>query len=101
MIPTDQCANNCSFVSGEAAAIFMPFCALGLVVPRWTLALLAAGTLCGLAAGFVRIAQGAHFFSDVIFAGVFMAMTAGLAYRAMFGRSHLEDPNPSCLAQSR
>jgi hypothetical protein len=27
-----------------------------------------------------------------------MAMTAGLTYRAMFGRSHLEDPNRSFLA---
>jgi len=101
MIPTDQCANNCSFVSGEAAAIFMPFYALGLIVPQWTATLLAAGTVLGIAAGFVRIAQGAHFLSDVIFAGVFMAMTAGLTYRAMFGRSHLEDPNRSFLADFR
>jgi lipid A 4'-phosphatase len=98
IIPTDQCANNCSFVSGEAAAIFMPFYALGLIVPQWTTTLLVAGTVCGIAAGFVRVAQGAHFLSDVIFAGVFMAMTAGLIYRAMFGRSHLEDPNRSFLA---
>jgi lipid A 4'-phosphatase len=97
LIPTDQCANNCSFVSGEAAAIFMPFYALGLIVPQWTAALLAAGTACGFAAGLVRVAQGAHFLSDVIFAGVFMAMTAVLAYRAMFGRSHQEDPNHAFL----
>ena len=101
MIPTDQCANNCSFVSGEAAAIFMPFYALGMIVPRWTTALLAAGTVCGIAAGFVRVAQGAHFLSDVVFAGVFMAMTAGLAYRAMFGRSYQEDPNRSFVADYR
>jgi len=94
LIPTDQCANNCSFVSGEAAAIFMPFYAAGLVVPQWSATLLAAGTVCGFAAGLVRIAQGAHFLSDVIFAGVFMAMTAVLAHRAVFGRTHLKDPNP-------
>lgn len=100
LIPTDQCANNCSFVSGEAAAIFMPFYAAGLVVPQWAAILLAVGTLCGLAAGFVRVAQGAHFLSDVIFAGVFMAMTAVLVHRAMFGRTHLEEPNSSPLANS-
>jgi len=100
LIPTDQCANNCSFVSGEAAAIFMPFYSAGLVVPQWTAILFAVGTLCGLAAGFVRVAQGAHFLSDVIFAGVFMAMTAVLVHRAMFGRTHLEEPNPSPLANS-
>jgi len=94
LIPTDQCANNCSFVSGEAAAIFMPFYAAGLVVPQWSATLLAAGTVCGFAAGLVRIAQGAHFLSDVIFAGVFMAMTAVLAHRAVFGHTHLKDANP-------
>jgi lipid A 4'-phosphatase len=66
-------------------------------VPQWTVTLLAAGTVCGFAAGLVRIAQGAHFLSDVIFAGIFMAMTAGLAYRALFGRSHLEEPNRSFI----
>jgi lipid A 4'-phosphatase len=101
LIPTDQCPNNCSFVSGEAAAIFMPFYALGLIVPQWTVTFLAAGTVCGLTAGFMRVAQGAHFLSDVIFAGVFMAMMAVLAHRAMFGRSHLQDPNRSFLAECR
>jgi len=37
----------------------------------------------------------------VIFAGVFMAMTVGLTYRAMFDRSHLDDPNRSFLADFR
>jgi lipid A 4'-phosphatase len=50
------------------------------------------GTLCGFAAGLVRISQGAHFLSDVIFAGVFMALTAVVVYRAMFARVPLKGP---------
>jgi lipid A 4'-phosphatase len=90
LIPTHQCANNCSFVSGEAASIFMPFYAAGLLMPQWGAVVLAAGTLCGLAAGFVRISQGAHFLSDVIFAAVFMGLTAALAHRVVFGRVPVE-----------
>jgi lipid A 4'-phosphatase len=87
LIPSDQCASNCSFVSGEAASIFMPFYAAGLVAPQFAVVLLAAGTLAGFAAGLVRMSQGAHFLSDVIFAGVFMALTAAMVHRAVFGRA--------------
>ena len=72
---TDQCDNNCSFVSGEAASVFVPFYAMALLLPQLGPVLLAAGTICGLAAGLIRIAQGAHFLSDVIFASIFMLMT--------------------------
>jgi lipid A 4'-phosphatase len=89
LIPTDQCANNCSFISGEAASIFMPFYAAGLVVPQWAVALLVSGTLFGFLAGLVRISQGAHFLSDVIFAAIFMAFTATIAHRAVFGHALL------------
>jgi lipid A 4'-phosphatase len=100
LIPTAQCANSCSFVSGEAASIFMPFYAAGLVMPQWTAALLAAGTLCGFAAGFVRISQGAHFLSDVVFAGIFMALTALMVHRAVFGRAPLVRPDHGALAKT-
>jgi lipid A 4'-phosphatase len=86
LLPTNQCTNNCSFIAGEAASNFMPFYAASLLVPEWATVLLTAGTLCGLAAGLVRVSQGAHFLSDVIFAGVIMALTAAGVYRARFGR---------------
>jgi hypothetical protein len=46
-----------------------------------------AGTLCGLAAGLVRMAQGGHFLSDVIFAGVLMVLTVSLAHKLMLART--------------
>lgn len=81
--PSNQCTRNCSFVSGEAASIFTLFFALAFMWPaRWRL-LVVTGLAAGSAAGLIRIAQGAHFVSDVVFAGVFMALTV-VAIHAVF-----------------
>ena len=85
LVPSDQCARNCSFVSGEASSLFMLFYAAALVVPQVSGVLIVAGTLGGLAAGAIRIAQGAHFLSDVVFAGVLMALTAVILHELLFG----------------
>jgi len=86
LIPSDQCARNCSFVSGEAASMFTIFYSAALIAPPWSGALMIGGTLVGLAAGFVRVTQGGHFLSDVVFAGVLMALVAAGLHRLMFGR---------------
>lgn len=78
-VPTDQCEKNCSFVSGHASVGFY-FLAFAFVWPRRRIAWLAAGTGAGLLVGFVRIVQGGHFLSDVVFAGIVMYLAArGLA----------------------
>src|SRR5262245_27275095 len=84
LTPADQCNRNCSFVSGEASIAFVPFYALAFVLPHWGGVLFAAGTVAGLSAGAIRVSQGAHFASDVVFAGIFMALTATLVHHAMF-----------------
>ena len=76
---TDQCAHNCSFVSGEGAGIV----AASLVIfyllahrlsPQGRRALtLGLIVLCSIGAG-LRVAMGRHFLSDVIFAALFMAI---------------------------
>ena len=81
LLIADQCRRNCSFVSGEAASTYVTFYAAAALVPPWSAALAIAGTLGGLAAGLVRMSQGAHFLSDVVFAGVFMALTVLLLRR--------------------
>lgn len=83
LLRADQCKRNCSFVSGEAASVYVAFYAAAVVIPQWSVALVVAGTVGGLAAGMVRVAQGAHFLSDVVFAGVFMALVVLLAQRLM------------------
>jgi lipid A 4'-phosphatase len=69
------CKSNCSFVSGDASMGYY-FLAFLFVARkrRWAIAL-AAYTL-GTAIGVIRIAQGAHFLSDVIFAGFFTYLVA-------------------------
>jgi lipid A 4'-phosphatase len=79
--PTNQCRTNCSFVTGHAATGFA-LTAIGLfgaarTRKRW----LAIGIAAGLAIGAVRMAQGAHFASDVLFSGLVVWGT-NLAIRA-------------------
>ena len=85
LLPTKQCKRNCSFVSGEASSVFAPFYAAAAITPQFAAPLIVVGTGAGLAAGAVRIAQGAHFLSDVVFAGLFMGLMVIALRRCMFG----------------
>ena len=74
--PSNQCGYNCSFVSGEASSIYVIFFAAAFLLRRHARKMIALGVVLGSLAGLTRIAQGGHFLSDVVFAGVFMALTA-------------------------
>ena len=66
-VMTDQCNNNCSFVSGHVACGF--FLASLMLVHRRRHGLWGAiGVTAGLAIGFSRMADGAHWLSDVLWA---------------------------------
>ena len=82
-LPTDQCEKNCSFVSGHASAGFY-FLALAFVLPRRRALWFTLGTGLGLGVGFVRIVQGGHFFSDVIFCGIVVYLSARVLHALMF-----------------
>lgn len=73
---SQQCEKHCSFVSGEASSIYIICFAAAFIFPSFAGTWILTGVVLGSAAGFVRMAQGAHFLSDVIFAGVLMALTA-------------------------
>jgi lipid A 4'-phosphatase len=75
---SNQCVRNCSFVSGEASSMFVMFFAAASVWRRRWRALAGAGLAAGGIAGLIRMMQGAHFLTDVVFAAVFMAMTVAL-----------------------
>jgi lipid A 4'-phosphatase len=74
-----QCADNCSFVSGHASAGFaliaFGFLFTGAARRRWFVGGLAAGLVVGL----VRVMQGGHFMSDVIFSFYFTTLGVLLA----------------------
>lgn len=85
---TDQCASNCAFTSGHAAIAFWIAAYAFLLPPKWRAAGIFAGVVLGLMVGGVRIAQGAHFLSDVAAAGVVV-----LAVNAVFARLMLRVPS--------
>ncbi|MEP6609562.1 MAG: phosphatase PAP2 family protein [Burkholderiaceae bacterium] len=65
-----QCRTNCAFTSGHAAGAFA-LLALGRLrsinIARARRRWLAIGLIAGMIFGLARIAQGAHFLSDVLF----------------------------------
>ena len=69
LTPSNQCPKNCSFTSGDASVGFVLVALAFLARKRrglWIALAMSAGLLIGL----VRIVQGAHFFSDVLYSGI-------------------------------
>jgi len=86
LVRSDQCSRNCSFASGEAASMFTAFYSVALIAPQWSAPIMIAGTVAGLGAGLIRVSQGGHFLSDVVFAGVLIALISAGLHRLIFGR---------------
>lgn len=84
-IISDQCQRNCSFVSGHASGAFS-IMALAWVFPRRRRAWLIAGSVWGTHIGLVRMAQGSHFLSDVVIAGILVYLVADILARWVFYR---------------
>jgi lipid A 4'-phosphatase len=83
-VPSDQCRSNCSFPAGDPANGFV-LASAGLLAsrPRRRRALIAASVGLGLFLGFVRMAQGGHFLSDVIASGFLVFATTWALYRSI------------------
>jgi lipid A 4'-phosphatase len=81
LLPAAECDRNCAFVSGHAALGFSLVAFAFLLPPgrtrrRGIAAAIGFGALVGLG----RIAQGAHFLSDVVFAGLIVYGVTALLY---------------------
>lgn len=77
---SNQCKQNCSFVSGHASIGFY-FVAFALLVSTCRRKLFILAILPGVAIGIARMAQGGHFLSDVICSGLIVtAVTFFLHY---------------------
>jgi lipid A 4'-phosphatase len=83
LVIAGQCPRSCSFVSGEASSSYVIFYAAAVVAPQFAPILIGVGTIAGFLTGLIRMGQGAHFLSDVVFAGIFMALTVAAAYFAL------------------
>jgi lipid A 4'-phosphatase len=96
--PTGDCPTNCSFIAGEPSGAFWTLAPAALAPPELRALAYGAALAFGAAVGVLRIAAGAHFFSDVVFAGVFMFLIVwaghGLIYRwpaTRLDESRIED----------
>ena len=79
------CPKNCSFVTGEGAGAFWALAPAALTPPQWRPLAYGAALGFGVAVSGLRVGVGAHFVSDVVFAGVFTFLVIwlvhGLVYR--------------------
>ena len=92
-LPSRQCARNCSFVSGHAAAGFW-LIAGAWIRPRRRRAWLAGGIAFGGLVGLARMLQGGHFLSDVLGALAVVWGCNALLYRWWPVLSSGDTPTP-------
>jgi lipid A 4'-phosphatase len=83
--PRGACPNNCSFIAGEPSGAFWTLAPAALAPPPLQAVAYGAALAFGVGLGAFRMAAGAHFFSDVVFAGVLIYLVIftvhGLIYR--------------------
>jgi len=91
--PRGECPNNCAFVSGDVAGTFWTLAPASLAPPQWRALAYAGALALGTGMAVMRVMAGAHFVSDVVFAGVFSFLVIwlmhGLIYR--WPRTRLSD----------
>ncbi|MBV8735677.1 MAG: phosphatase PAP2 family protein [Alphaproteobacteria bacterium] len=92
-LPATECMRNCSFVSGHAALGFSLLAFAFLLPPGRTRHRgIAAVIIFGGFIGLVRIAQGGHFLSDVVWAGLLIFGTTVLLHWCIVERNALAAP---------
>lgn len=81
-IITDQCYNNCSFVSGHTACgFFLASLLLIETTTRRRRLWAAAGMVAGGLVGFARMVDTAHWLSDVLWAGPITLLSSWVAWK--------------------
>ena len=85
---SSQCNRNCSFVCGDASVGFWLFAFMPLFIRRKKKALaFALAILAGGGLGWMRMAQGGHFFSDVVFSGIVVYISTWAVYAIMYRKT--------------
>ena len=86
-VMSSQCGTNCSFPCGDASMGFWLFALMPLAIRRRKRFLaFSAAIVAGGGLGLMRISQGGHFFSDVIFSGIFVYISTWCIYWIMYHR---------------
>ncbi|MBN8531541.1 MAG: phosphatase PAP2 family protein [Alphaproteobacteria bacterium] len=86
LVPVTNCERNCSFVSGHASVGFY-FYSFAFLYPRHRRRILLGATVAGGGIGLVRMMEGGHFLSDVIFCGLAVYFVAHALHVLMFSRA--------------
>jgi len=88
-----DCPGNCSFVSGDVAGAYWAIAPAALAPPQWRVLAYGAALALGTGMAAIRVMAGAHFVSDVIFAGVFTFLIIWVAYGLIYRwpRTRLSD----------
>jgi lipid A 4'-phosphatase len=82
--PRGDCPDNCSFVAGEPSGAFWTLAPAALVPPAWRPLAYAAALGFGAGLGLLRMAGGGHFFTDVVFSGLFTFLIIWLTHGLIF-----------------
>src|SRR5438093_10589357 len=82
--PRGECAHNCSFVAGEASGAFWTLAPAALAPAPMRIFAYAAAVAFGGAVSILRVAFGAHFFTDVVFAGVLTFLIVWIVHGALY-----------------
>ncbi|HAZ61685.1 MAG TPA: hypothetical protein DCY89_08940 [Gammaproteobacteria bacterium] len=85
-LPASECTRNCSFVSGDGALGFYLHTFFYVLPPRFRRTVFVAGFFgTGTLFGGLRVAMGAHFLSDVLWAGALMLASSCCVHRLIYG----------------
>ncbi|HKA79127.1 MAG TPA: phosphatase PAP2 family protein [Xanthobacteraceae bacterium] len=82
--PRGDCPKNCSFVGGDASGAFWTLAPAAVVPVQWRALAYGAALAFGAGVSVLRMAAGAHFFSDVAFAGVFTFLVIWLVHGSLY-----------------
>ncbi len=82
--PRGGCPKNCSFVAGDPSGAFWMLAPAALAPTAWRPLAYSAALAFGAGVGLLRMSFGAHFFSDVVFSGVFTFLIIWLAHGLLY-----------------
>jgi lipid A 4'-phosphatase len=89
--PSDQCAYNCSFVSGDVAFAFATIAFPLLLSGAKKKAGIIISIVFGMSIAFYRLGTGAHFLSDTVLAGLLSVITALFCYIIIIEKPSLKN----------
>ena len=78
------CTENCSFIAGEPSGAFWTLAPAALSPPQWRAPDYAGALAFGAAMTVLRMANGAHFFTDCVFAGVLTFLVVWTAHGVIY-----------------